>query len=111
MKGFSLLTVGQTLHDVVLLQHVPLYVVGEEKQKGHYCEKQSSQYGVKIILFHVFVGGEILFLVNLDVDLAIHALLERDECLGLGYACDMLYAVVEQFHEMLVVLGEYLDQH
>ena len=46
MEGFSLLTVGQTLHYVMLLEHVSFHIVREEKQKSHDCEEQGGQYGV-----------------------------------------------------------------
>lgn len=52
-----------------------------------------------------------LLLVDLNINLSVHALLERDESLGLGYTGYMLDAVVEQLHEVKVILGEYLDEH
>lgn len=48
--------------------------------------------------------------VDFHVDLAVYALLKRDECLGLCYAGDVLYVVVEQLHQVLVVFGVYLDK-
>ena len=49
--------------------------------------------------------------IDLDVDLSVHALLKRDKRFGLRYALNMLDTVVEQLHEMLVVLSVNLDEH
>ena len=42
---------------------------------------------------------------------ALHALFERNERVGRDYAGDVLDAVVEQFHEVLVVIGIQLAQY
>ena len=45
------------------------------------------------------------------MNLTVHALLQRDESLCFGDTLDVLDAVVEQLHEMLVILCVNLDEH
>ena len=51
-----------------------------------------------------------LFIVK-DGRCAIDALFKGDECLGSGNAIDMLNAVIDQRHEVLVVAGIDLNHH
>ena len=44
-------------------------------------------------------------------NLALYALVERDECLRRNHSRNHLHLVVEQVHELFVVAGIYLEQH
>ena len=46
-----------------------------------------------------------------DRNLAVDALVERDESFGAGDAADALNFVVEQFHQVLVVASVHFDEH
>lgn len=50
-------------------------------------------------------------LCGVDVYLTVHALFERDESLGFGDSGHVLYAVVEELHEVLVVVCVQFDKH
>ena len=93
MECHSLLAVGDALHGVGLHQHVALYIIREEKEEGYYCQKQSSQNVVNIFGFDHRLG-----LIHRDIDLSVHALLQRDERFRLRNAGDVLDLVVEQLH-------------
>lgn len=58
---------------------------------------------------HDVCGG--LVLVDGDGHFFLDALLQGDKCLGGIHSCYALYLVVEQVHELLVVLGIELHEH